>query len=171
MKIEVPNPSSYLTYDRPGASSDLRDVLQSWKEIAAELGCGVRTVQRWERTLGLPVHRVGKKSRSPVFAFKEELRGWLRNKADGDGNAMERVGDSIPGLEIVRHVMESFSVRYRYQKKQNCMRCRRPMQFLEGRFQLCGSNVSWKASLPFCGACDTEILKCLQQHQSKSLVH
>jgi hypothetical protein len=29
----------------------------SWKEIAAYLGREVRTVQRWENTEGLPVHR------------------------------------------------------------------------------------------------------------------
>ncbi len=30
-------------------------VLNSWKEIACYLGRGVRTVQRYERDLGLPV--------------------------------------------------------------------------------------------------------------------
>ena len=32
-------------------------VLNSWKEIASYLGRSVRTVQRWEREFGLPVHR------------------------------------------------------------------------------------------------------------------
>jgi hypothetical protein len=32
-------------------------VLSSWKEIARHFGKGVRTVQRWERELGLPIHR------------------------------------------------------------------------------------------------------------------
>jgi hypothetical protein len=32
--------------------------LDSWKEIAAYLKRGVTTVQRWERTEGLPVHRL-----------------------------------------------------------------------------------------------------------------
>ena len=45
-----------------------REVLHSWKEIAAELDRGVRTVQRWERTLQLPVRRLGDGPRSPVFA-------------------------------------------------------------------------------------------------------
>jgi hypothetical protein len=171
MKSEVHHPSPSLAFDRARASSDVRDVLQSWKEIAAELDRGVRTVQRWERTLGLPVHRVGKRSRSPVFAFKDELRAWLRNNAQGDGKGMERVRDSISGLEIVQHMIEFFSARLPYQKEQNCERCRGPMQILDSRFQLCGSDVGWRALLPFCGACDAEILKCLQQHQSKSLVH
>ena len=59
-----------------------REALQSWKEIAVELGRGVRTVQRWERTLQLPVHRLGKGPRSPVFAFKDEIRVWMRTRAD-----------------------------------------------------------------------------------------
>jgi hypothetical protein len=56
-------------------------ILQSWKEIASELNRGVRTVQRWEQTLGLPVHRLGKGPRCPVFAFKDELSLWFRNNA------------------------------------------------------------------------------------------
>jgi len=42
--------------------------LNSWKEIATYLSRGVRTVQRWERELKLPVHRIGKGKRSPVYA-------------------------------------------------------------------------------------------------------
>src|ERR1041385_1511743 len=36
--------------------------LDSWKAIAAYLGRGVRTVQRWEREEGLPVHRLTHRS-------------------------------------------------------------------------------------------------------------
>ena len=51
--------------------------LDSWKEVAAYLGRDVRTVQRWEKTDGLPVHRVpGGKSRS-VFASSSELDAWM----------------------------------------------------------------------------------------------
>lgn len=51
-------------------------VLNSWKEIAAYMGRGVRTVQRWERLLALPVHRIGKGKRSPVYAYARELNFW-----------------------------------------------------------------------------------------------
>ena len=60
------------TQPRAGLTS-----LNSWKEISAYLGRGIRTVQRWERDLGLPVHRVGKGPRSPVHAFPSELTAWL----------------------------------------------------------------------------------------------
>jgi|SRR5215469_12372760 len=51
--------------------------LNSWKEIAQYLDRGLRTVQRWEHELGLPVHRIGKGRRSPVFATVSELNFWL----------------------------------------------------------------------------------------------
>ena len=54
------------------------EVLNSWKEVAEYLGRGVRTVQRWERELGLPVRRPRGKPRSAVIAFKTELDRWLR---------------------------------------------------------------------------------------------
>ncbi|HZQ22119.1 MAG TPA: hypothetical protein VFA89_04905 [Terriglobales bacterium] len=56
-------------------------VLNSWKEIAGYLGRGVRTVQRWESNLGLPVRRVAVSERSPVFAFVSDLDFWLHTHA------------------------------------------------------------------------------------------
>ena len=50
------------------------DRLDSWKEIAAYLKRGVRTVQRWERTGSLPVHRLD--GQGSVFAYKGELDVW-----------------------------------------------------------------------------------------------
>ena len=50
--------------------------LNSWKEIATYLQRGVRTVQRWERESGLPVHRVRRTEHSPVFAYVRELEAW-----------------------------------------------------------------------------------------------
>lgn len=52
-------------------------MLNSWKEIASFLDRGVRTVQRWERDLQLPVHRIGRGTRSPVYATARELRFWM----------------------------------------------------------------------------------------------
>jgi CheY-like chemotaxis protein len=51
--------------------------LNSWKEIAQYLGRGVRTVQRWESELGMPVRRPRGKSRSAVIAVMSELDQWL----------------------------------------------------------------------------------------------
>ena len=55
--------------------------LASWKEIAAYLRREVRTVIRWEKERGLPVHRVpGGKGRS-VFAFTDELDNWATGES------------------------------------------------------------------------------------------
>jgi Tol biopolymer transport system component len=54
--------------------------LDSWKEIAAYLGRGVRTVQRWEREEGLPVHRLAHAERGSVFADPAELTEWWKSR-------------------------------------------------------------------------------------------
>lgn len=53
-------------------------VLNSWKEIAAYIGRGVRTAQRWERDLAMPVRRPRGKDRSAVIAVPTEIDEWLR---------------------------------------------------------------------------------------------
>ena len=50
--------------------------LSSWKEIANYMGKGVRTVQRYEAELGLPVRRPAGRSRSAVFATRAEIDAW-----------------------------------------------------------------------------------------------
>lgn len=52
------------------------DRLESWKEIAGYLGRDVRTVQRWERSEGLPVHRHQHGERGSVFAYRAEIDAW-----------------------------------------------------------------------------------------------
>jgi Tol biopolymer transport system component len=50
--------------------------LESWKEIAAYLKRDVRTVIRWEKAEGLPVHRQMHQARGSVFAYTSELDAW-----------------------------------------------------------------------------------------------
>ncbi len=52
------------------------DRLDSWKEIAAYLKKEVRTVQRWEKSLGLPVRRLAHGKLGTVFAYKSDLDAW-----------------------------------------------------------------------------------------------
>jgi CheY-like chemotaxis protein len=54
-----------------------KNLLNGWKEIADYMNRGVRTVQRWERELALPVRRPHGKSRSAVLALASELDGWV----------------------------------------------------------------------------------------------
>jgi tetratricopeptide (TPR) repeat protein len=55
-----------------------RERLDSWKQIAAFFGRDERTVKRWEKERGLPVHRMPGGTRSGVFAYTRELSEWLK---------------------------------------------------------------------------------------------
>lgn len=57
--------------------------LSSWKEIASYLGRSVRTVQRWEKELGLPVRRPSSRESSSVVAFPEQIDLWLKSIGAG----------------------------------------------------------------------------------------
>lgn len=72
--------------------SERAKLLVSWKEIAAFLDRAERTVKRWERERGLPVHRVPGGERSGVFAYQHELTAWLHS---GNG----RVDETAPTVE------------------------------------------------------------------------
>jgi concanavalin A-like lectin/glucanase superfamily protein len=67
-----------VTIDRGGALDlpEPDDRLSSWKEIAAFLGRTIRTVQRWEKTDGLPVRRGGPGQRGLIVASKREISAW-----------------------------------------------------------------------------------------------
>lgn len=54
-----------------------RQILNGWKEISSYIKRSVRTVQRWEARLALPVHRPALKDRSAVVAFSDELDRWI----------------------------------------------------------------------------------------------
>jgi TolB-like protein/Flp pilus assembly protein TadD len=55
--------------------------LDSWKEIATYLKRGARTVQRWEREEGLPVHRLPHEKLGSVYAYSAELDAWWSSRA------------------------------------------------------------------------------------------
>lgn len=61
---------------RSGASENPK-VLSGWKDIANYLGKGVRTVQRYERELGLPVRRPAGRESGSVIATKAEVDAWV----------------------------------------------------------------------------------------------
>ena len=65
-------------------------ILSSWKEIAQYLGKGVRTVQRWEARMGLPVHRPCGGIKGVVLAYPSELDTWTRRDDMGSKSAALR---------------------------------------------------------------------------------
>ena len=76
-----------------------RQVLTSWKEIATYLNRGVRTVQRWEGELGLPIRRPGT-GRHVVVASAQDLDRWLSDTFSPISTTGPRKGSD--GDEIVR---------------------------------------------------------------------
>ncbi len=54
------------------------DRLDSWKDIAGYLHCDVRTAIRWEKTRGLPIHRMPGGQRQPVCAYRHEIDLWFQ---------------------------------------------------------------------------------------------
>jgi len=62
--------------------------LDSWKAIAAHVGRDVATARRWERTRGLPVHRVPGGKGGSVFAFTSEIDAWLTSAPQEAANPM-----------------------------------------------------------------------------------
>ena len=86
----------------PDASPSAEDRLDSWKEIAAYLRKGLRTVQRWERTEGLPVRRLGQGS---VFAYKSELDAWWRTHSHTLAAEPESTIPAAIELPRLRHTL------------------------------------------------------------------
>jgi tetratricopeptide (TPR) repeat protein len=57
------------------------DRLEGWKAIAAYLGRDIRTVQRWELSEQLPVHRLGHKRQGSAYAYASELNEWRARRS------------------------------------------------------------------------------------------
>jgi hypothetical protein len=72
--------------------------LTSWKEIATHMGRDVRTVLRWEKQRGLPVHRAPGATGRVVFAFTDELDAWAKGtaaEADGLAEPISESSESV----------------------------------------------------------------------------
>ena len=69
------------------------DRLNSWKEIAGYLSKGVRTVQRWEAQMGLPVRRLGREGGEIVYGLRSEIDAWILK----GGKAI--ASDALPAVE------------------------------------------------------------------------
>jgi len=90
----------------PGAAPVERSFderLDSWKEIAAYLKRDVKTVQRWEKREGMPVHRHVHDKMGSVYAFRTDLDAWAQHRrpvaADEPqaGSALAPDSESTPG--------------------------------------------------------------------------
>ena len=64
--------------------------LDSWKEIANYLDRKVRTVNLWEKTEGLPVHRHQHSKRGTVYALKSEIDAWQERRLAPELNRLTK---------------------------------------------------------------------------------
>ena len=86
----------------------LAGILSGWKDIARYLGHGVRTVQRYERDLGLPVRRPSGHRAGAVVALRSELDFWVQSSPLGreprDGS--QRIRQSYLRSELAGRLQE-----------------------------------------------------------------
>jgi hypothetical protein len=101
------------------------DTLNGWKDIAAYLGKSVRSAQRWERELQLPVHRIVTPDGGQiVYASRSEIDAWraqLQPAADADDTAgagdadadvQAAAGEGVTGAQAPRAWYHHTSVRW-----------------------------------------------------------
>jgi hypothetical protein len=87
-------------------------LLNGWKEIANYLGKGVRTVQRYERDLGLPIRRPAGKFNGSVVATKSELDAWIAASPLRAVFRLQRPHDTVAALNEFRvHLQEARRLR------------------------------------------------------------
>ena len=91
--------------DEGSAATGGGDRLDSWKEIAAFLQRDVRTVQRWEKTSGLPVHRHCSSRLRTAFAYRSELDAWWRAQPPALDEAAAPLLSRVPTLAPGRAAM------------------------------------------------------------------
>jgi hypothetical protein len=76
-------------------------MLTSWKEIAQYVGKGVRTLQHWERQMGLPVRRPKGRVKGMVVALTSELDEWLRTRLPLKESACDELVQLRQKLEVL----------------------------------------------------------------------
>jgi tetratricopeptide (TPR) repeat protein len=95
--------------ERLRAPSD--DRVESWKEIAGFFQRDVRTVQRWEKLAGLPVHRHPESRLRTPYAFKSELERWRDAQRDAADAPLPE--SAVPGWHPHPPLTGEASVRLR----------------------------------------------------------
>lgn len=128
-------------------STDKR--LNGWKEIAAHLAKGVRTVQRWEQELKLPVHRIRTENGDIVWASTDEIDAWQRRldsgkRVQGPG-AFRRLAPLVICAGLGLLVLTFTCYRFRSREQPGAYRVTPDgLEVLDGR-----SQVLWVKRFPF----------------------
>jgi len=61
-------------------ASNQNERLEGWKEISSFIHRDERTARRWEKDLGMPVHRDPGNSQSRVYALRAEIDTWVNSR-------------------------------------------------------------------------------------------
>jgi hypothetical protein len=98
--------SSIVVRQEACMTGESRQRFESWKEIATYLGRNVRTVQRWERFEGLPVHRHQHARLGSVYAYRAEIDEWRSHRRrelpeTGDSASPADCAEPVPGIPII----------------------------------------------------------------------
>lgn len=90
------------------------EVFSGWKDVANYLGKSVRTVQRYERELGLPIRRPSAKATIAVIATKAELDAWISASPLRAAFRRSEATPDNPGMlkEFRMHVKELHQLRH-----------------------------------------------------------
>jgi hypothetical protein len=97
-----------------------RQILNGWKEISKHIERGVRTAQRWESLLGMPVHRPALKDRSAVVAFSDELEGWLSRTSPDTRDEGSAVNDKEESNRNLLRVLDDMSTLVQQSRQLIC---------------------------------------------------
>ena len=73
-----------------------RRIFSTWKEIAAYLRVGVRTVQRYEEKWAFPIRRPYSRNRSSVMALVDEIDRWLQTTGNAISVGRQTAAPSQP---------------------------------------------------------------------------
>lgn len=66
-----------------------------WKDIAAYFGRSVRSMQRWERELALPIRRIKTSDGHTVYAVRSELDAWRRSRDIAIGEPAQKADEPL----------------------------------------------------------------------------
>ena len=122
------------------ASPNLR--LNSWKEIACYLDRGVRTIPRWDQELHLPVHRIGRSRRSPVYTLVSELPFWLATSGCTPVVELNKTNTRVPQSRDRHHLLALRLHELAERVARNSVRHQRQAQALEKQINALRSQMS-----------------------------
>lgn len=92
-----PRPTEGDDSHQPDREAD-GDRLLGWKAIATYLGRDIRTVQRWESSERLPIHRLEHQRQGSAYAFKSELDAWQKRRSVDPVPVAEVQPEGLPSV-------------------------------------------------------------------------